>query len=176
MTPAGWYPDPTIPGTLRWWDGAAWTEHRAPVPAPASPQPQHAPPVCGAPPAPMPKLRPDGTVRGPSFRSSLLVLLAGLAAVAVSLGVLVPGLLDAVSGPRFDIPGEETLDLDTGTWVLYERVGGEVLVARPVFDLLAPWPWLVAGVAGGFVAVAGVAMWLVGASNRRVARRAGIPV
>lgn len=38
---ANWYPDPNTPGTLRYWDGQAWTEHTAPDPAagPAAPAP-----------------------------------------------------------------------------------------------------------------------------------------
>jgi hypothetical protein len=37
--PAGWYPDPTLPGTQRYWDGSEWTEHRAPLsPTPAATQ------------------------------------------------------------------------------------------------------------------------------------------
>lgn len=38
MIQPGWYPDPTIPGTLRYFDGASWTEHVQPSP-PTQPQP-----------------------------------------------------------------------------------------------------------------------------------------
>jgi uncharacterized RDD family membrane protein YckC len=45
--PAGWYPDPapqTLPGRLRYWDGAAWTEHvHDPQPVPQPPQPAYPP-------------------------------------------------------------------------------------------------------------------------------------
>lgn len=27
----GWYPDPSAPGTQRYWDGSAWTDHTAPI-------------------------------------------------------------------------------------------------------------------------------------------------
>ncbi|NUK12243.1 DUF2510 domain-containing protein [Streptomyces lunaelactis] len=41
-TPAGWYPDPSVPSTERWWDGTAWTAHTRPVQA-------HAPAVGSGP-------------------------------------------------------------------------------------------------------------------------------
>ncbi|BCW46586.1 DUF2510 domain-containing protein [Arthrobacter sp. StoSoilB5] len=31
MTPAGWYPDPSFPQQMRWWDGVQWTPHLAPA-------------------------------------------------------------------------------------------------------------------------------------------------
>lgn len=31
VAPAGWYPDPEMAETLRYWDGSAWTEHRTPA-------------------------------------------------------------------------------------------------------------------------------------------------
>ncbi|MEI6620637.1 MAG: DUF2510 domain-containing protein [Actinomycetes bacterium] len=32
-TNAGWYPDPYVPGYLRWWDGTAWSERVSPIAA-----------------------------------------------------------------------------------------------------------------------------------------------
>jgi Meiotically up-regulated gene 113/Domain of unknown function (DUF4041)/Protein of unknown function (DUF2510) len=42
-TPQGWYPDPQVPGTLRYWDGRHWTSQTAPQgPAAAPPVREHA--------------------------------------------------------------------------------------------------------------------------------------
>ena len=32
LPPAAWYPDPHVPGLLRWWDGNTWTAHTHPTP------------------------------------------------------------------------------------------------------------------------------------------------
>ena len=39
--PAGWHPDPSAPGKLRWWDGNQWTSQ---VLAPTQPPRSNAPP------------------------------------------------------------------------------------------------------------------------------------
>ena len=102
-TPAGWYDDRATPGVLRWFDGAGWTSHTAPL-APA-------PPTTSWPPAPV------GDVRGsdealhwilPVGRSwqSVVAGYLGLVAlfvwvlgpVAILLGIL--GLRQARTGGR----------------------------------------------------------------------------
>lgn len=42
--PAGWLPDPVDAGTLRYWDGARWTEHTHPVAALGPEGPMQSPP------------------------------------------------------------------------------------------------------------------------------------
>jgi uncharacterized protein YbjQ (UPF0145 family) len=40
-TAAGWFPDPSAPNLLRYWDGSAWTAHTSPAqPTDGSPVPQ----------------------------------------------------------------------------------------------------------------------------------------
>jgi hypothetical protein len=38
-----WYPDPTLEQTQRYWDGDAWSDHRAPMPEQAKPKPKPKP-------------------------------------------------------------------------------------------------------------------------------------
>lgn len=63
---AGWYAVPAEPGTMRYWDGSAWTEHRQPLPPAAGSVPIAAPaPSAPAPaptPAPVPVAAPAGHV------------------------------------------------------------------------------------------------------------------
>lgn len=56
--PPDWYPNPSGDGTLRYWDGSAWTAHVAPMPQAAQPQaqaPQPPVPPQAAPAVPQPQ-------------------------------------------------------------------------------------------------------------------------
>lgn len=55
QTPAGWYDNPERPGTLRYWDGSAWTDHvHEQQPAQPAPPPSAAQTSIGAPPPAQP--------------------------------------------------------------------------------------------------------------------------
>ena len=43
--PAGWYPDPQMPATQRYWDGKQWTHNVSPMPPPTQPATDAAPAV-----------------------------------------------------------------------------------------------------------------------------------
>ena len=45
--PPGWYPDTTMAGTQRYWDGSSWTPHIAPTTPAAAPQQFYSPPRRG---------------------------------------------------------------------------------------------------------------------------------
>ena len=53
LAPAGWYPDPTVPGQQRYWDGTQWTEHTAAGPGSTRP-------LGGGAPAPPPGAQATG--------------------------------------------------------------------------------------------------------------------
>ena len=67
-TPAGWYPDPEQAGQLRYYDGAAWTEHRSPVQEPIAPTTPE-PPATPEPFAPPPESTPPSSADSGAHRA-----------------------------------------------------------------------------------------------------------
>lgn len=81
-TPPGWYTDPGVPGSERWWDGNGWTAHTRPLGAAAVPQPYqqgHQPPYQ------QPTGQPRSAARG---RGAVVAVVAGLVLVAAAVAGL----------------------------------------------------------------------------------------
>lgn len=100
----GWYPDPGMVNTQRYWDGAAWSDHRAPGGA----QVQL--------PVPIPTASAQPTAPAPGSKSSLvkpayiltgvwalLTLVAGTGIIplmGMRLAIIAMGIYLCVTGPR----------------------------------------------------------------------------
>lgn len=68
--PADWYDDPTDATRLRYWDGAAWTDHYAPKPGAA------------------PAAAPAPVAPGPLLVAGILLVVSGLARIVTNLAPL----------------------------------------------------------------------------------------
>lgn len=153
---AGWYPDPSNPAQLRWWDGTAWTGNIHATPALAAPvaQPGYGPGpgpvpgpgviVYGAQPGPVatgPALGDIGSWLGETFRAlfarvvPVLLLLFAVPAVGVGLATWV-GL-----GAIVDLTIDKRADRVYGAALGPALVGAAILV---VTVLLGAWGYLAA--------------------------------
>lgn len=88
-TPApGWFPDPSAPSAMRWWDGNAWTEHTTPLAAdtttPTAPQPTVIEPSEAAPATPL-----SPTMRRALIIAAVILVIGLTAAFAPTLLVVV---------------------------------------------------------------------------------------
>lgn len=110
LPPADWYTDPEDESQYRYWDGSAWTEHRAPRHAPPDGEPE---PVPGQVRRPGQLLADTFSISGRRWRScaaAALIYAAGQVAMVVLLIIGANDLLmgelgeiwDRVTDPDFD--------------------------------------------------------------------------
>ncbi|MCR2799480.1 Ltp family lipoprotein [Microbacterium sp. zg-Y818] len=103
---AGWYADVKAPGTERWYDGTAWTEHVRPISAPgtvaAAPTAPHADAVSAP-------VAPANASKRPWFKRKGIVI-----PVAIVGGIIVvSGIGGALGGGGDDIAAEKPLASQT---------------------------------------------------------------
>jgi len=154
MPVAGWYLDPEVVDTWRYWDGARWTEHRAPA-------------------GPLPRRDPHSfsTWFTESFSAVVAVLwpvgalvLAGWIAVGVPIFVLAVTLFDSTEGREIrnllDTDDDGTVSLtDAEVDRLWELVGDLAWTAVP---------WLIAtALLGAVVAAWTLALVATTSAERR---------
>ncbi len=148
MATADWYPDPTRADRLRYWDGAAWTEHvsvdggmAAEVIAGPPPPPPQAAPAPGPPPEP--ETPPPAPRDGPRLSyPPTPVGRAGLITAAAG-GALTTATVGSTAVTQDPFPG---IEVTGGAWV------GAIAAVLLVAAAAVRWPW--ARVAGVGVATA----------------------
>jgi len=115
----GWYPDTNAPGTERWYDGTAWTEHSRPATAAAAtvPLPDYTSPAAAATPA------VSGADKKPWFKRKAIVIPVGIVAGLI----VISGIGNALGGSRVadNDPVAATGDKDTPAAVVEEEVAEE---------------------------------------------------
>ncbi|MFT4215418.1 MAG: DUF2510 domain-containing protein [Microbacterium sp.] len=145
--PAGWYPDPSAPDRLRWWDGTAWGDplpeaSALPAATPAAPVPA---PAYGeyAPAAPAYAAAPPVGVVPPQAGIVTNTIWIWLAIAASTLPMLTVFLVDWNAYIAFvvaDVQGGGSAPADLGSFVvqslLVSLVGWAMLAASVVFSWL----------------------------------------
>lgn len=144
--PAGWYDDPEQPAQYRYWDGAQWTDHRAPKSAPPAAAGEgvwaivpEAFRLLGA------GWRPLVVLALPML---VLTLVAGSLAYTALDGALDPSLADIIdraSEPGFD-PFDDPAD-EAFVESIELSIDGAVIAATIAAGLLLLIAWLVTSVA-----------------------------
>jgi hypothetical protein len=160
LPPANWYPDPSAPGTERYWDGNAWSASTRPfgAPAPGSAAPGSAAPgsmapgsMAPAPPSP-PKGR-HGARLAIIFSVVALVIIGGGIAAVLGVAAAVRHASDAATNKVDDVlqgltasptqtqgdagavmPDDRTTSVDDvaipGGWQLFATRSGSLAYAR----------------------------------------------
>ncbi|MDH3302737.1 MAG: DUF2510 domain-containing protein [Acidimicrobiia bacterium] len=129
--PAGWYADTNQPGTERWWDGQAWTEHTRPAGAPPPPlAPSERQAAIGRYGAPQPAPAP-AKQRAGCFGIATGVMVGIIAAVVILVG----GCVALVAG-GLDTANDELVSVATSTLASETTTAGDDAAARD--DSVAP--------------------------------------
>ncbi|GGQ31688.1 DUF2510 domain-containing protein [Streptomyces mutabilis] len=141
--PSGWYPDPSAPHQERWWDGAAWTEHRrvpgaAGYAAPQAPPPSPLPPYAAGP----GQCRPAG---GNGRAKAVALTTAGAVLVsAIVTGVLLLGEDDGgtpgTQNPPVSSPATGPAPVSTAPIPSQPSADAPAVVEDPLNGITFPLP------------------------------------
>ncbi len=137
QAPPGWYADTTQPGTERWWDGQAWTDHVRP--AAVAPPPPPPPPAAD----PFSSYQPSteghqGVVGPPQVQSNkgsgCFGIATGVMVGIVAAVVLLVGGCVVVIASGFEAANEELADVATTIVATQTTIEGDGLAGSDTAD------------------------------------------